>query len=155
MSAETPHRNSSVFSTEEFHRAKRAPLSVTARPEPFSLRSSLSARGAWLKEWIVPPNVLAEPPAAFAELTAYAHRGAWTSSTSGPLRRLAGLWLFVVVLPATFLLRMAEWLLQRPSRALFATVVWQLVIRSDGPGPWLSAHLFRPILSGLGWIFLS
>lgn len=162
MSTETtPRNNSSVFSED----LDSPFLSVEPPAEPFSLRPSLRSRPAtlrdrirgavgWLKAWIVPPNVLMEPPPAFSELAGYATRGAWTRSRDGFLRGLAKLWLVVVALPAIVWLRLKEWVITRPSRALLAVVVWQLLIRSE-PGAWLSDHVIRPYFHVLSWIFLS
>lgn len=157
----TPRNNSSVFSED----LDSPFLSVEPPAEPFSLRPTLQsppttvrdrlvvAKGL-LKEWLVPPNVLTEPPPAFSELAGYATRGAWTRSRDGFLRGLAKLWLVVVALPMIVKLRLKEWVLTRPSRALFAVIVWQLFIRSE-PGVWLSAHVIRPYFHVLSWIFLS
>lgn len=162
MSTDTTPRNTSVFSAEELDSPF---LSVEPPAEPFSLRSSLRSRPAtlrdgirsargWLKDWIVPPNVLMEPPPAFSELAGYATRGAWTRSRDGFLRGLAKLWLVVVALPMIVKLRIKEWAVTRPSRAVAAVIVWQLSIRSE-PGVWLSDHVIRPYFHVLSWIFLS
>jgi hypothetical protein len=102
----------------------------------------------------VPPHVLTSPPAAYDELTAYAYRGSWTSSAHGFIRGLGTLWLIVIALPVIFALRMVEWIIQRPSRALFFVLVWELAIRTP-PGLWLCHDVLRPFWSVLGWIFLS
>lgn len=157
MSTETTHRNPSAFS-EGFN---KAPAERETGAEAFGLRSNtetlrnrLSAAGQLFRAWIVPPSLLTEPMASMAELTAYAYRGRWTADRTGFIRGIGKLWFTVIVLPVAYLLRLAEWLIQRPSRAIVATGIWLLIAHSDGPGPWLIDNVFRPFWSCLGWIFL-
>lgn len=156
MSTDTTPRNSSVFSLrpEDAPSERQKPAEAfSLQPSPVTFRDRLEVGVEAARAWIVPPNVLTTPPEPFSELSSYASRGAWTSST-GVIRRLGVLWLAVVALPAIFCLRMAEWLIQRPSRALLFAVIWQLFIRS-GAGEWLSDYVIHPILAAAAWVFLS
>lgn len=157
----TPRNDSSVFS-EDLHEPF---LSVQPPAEPFSLRPTLQSKPVTARDrfeagveaakaWIVPPNVLTEPPPAFSDLFGYVSRGAWTSGRGGILRQLAALWLFIVALPTIVKLRLKEWVMTRPTRTVFAVVIWQLFIRSE-PGAWLSDYVIRPYFHALAWMFLS
>lgn len=112
----------------------------------------LDAALRWLKEFLVPPQVLTEPPPAFAELTAYAYRGSWTRTASGFIRGLGTIWLIFIALPVIFGLRLIEWLIQRPTRALFFYSIWHLIY-ATAIGHFLAQYLFLPFWSGLRWIF--
>lgn len=163
MSTDTTPRNSSVFGTEDLDSPFLAPLSVEPEPKAFSLRPTLQSKSATLsdrlgaaaeaaKAWLVPPNVLTEPAPALVEMSAYARRGAWTSG-DGLLRKLGVLWMLLVAVPTAFVLRLKEWMVQRPSRAIFFVLIWQLAIRSD-QGAWIADHIIRPYFHALAWIFL-
>lgn len=102
--------------------------------------------------WI-PPRFLTEPPTSIAEMTAYAQRAGWTSSTTGLARKLGVLWFYVVTLPVAVVTRYIGWIAERPGRGLLAFGIWQLLIRSV-PGLWLTEHLVNPVLAALAWIFL-
>lgn len=157
MTAETTRRNPPVSSGDfEGVRSEREngrEVSSLHSPDG-ALRNTLRSAGAWLKGWIVPPNVLVLPPPAWAQLSAYAYRGDWTRDLRGFIRGLGTLWLTLVALPVVAICRYVEWVFARPTRAIFFIAIWLLVVHSDGPGPWLATYVIRPFWSGLGWIFL-
>lgn len=93
-------------------------------------------------------------PLGWDELTAYAHRGAWTKDGRTFLRGLGVLWLCVVGLPTVVCARFLEWLLTRPSRGLMSAVVVELVLRGTPFGHWLAAGVVRPFFHGLAMVFL-
>lgn len=105
-----------------------------------------------VRAYITPPQVWAEPPASMAELAAYAHWGGWTTST-GTVRRLGIVWHRLVGLPVTTCCRYAEWIAQRPGRAIPVFVLWKLLI-STGPGPGFADHVIRPALAAVAWVLL-
>ena len=108
---------------------------------------------AGIRAYVTPPSVLTEAPASVAELAAYAHWGAWTSGTDGPLRKLGIVWHRLIGLPVTVVCRYVEWTAQRPGRAIPVYLLWKLLI-STGPGPWAADHLIRPVLGVLAWVLL-
>ncbi len=120
---------------------------------PATAREWLRAGLAGVKGYVVPPAVVTDPPASLAELAGYAHWGAWTTRTYGPVRAFGVWWFRLVALPVTAVCRYAEWIAQRPGRALPVFVVWKLLI-STGPGPWLAGHVIRPVLALAGWVLL-
>lgn len=118
-----------------------------------TLRERMLSWWEWLREYVTPPSVLTESPASVAELAAYAHWGAWTSSTGGPLRRLGIVWHRLFGLPTTVVCRYVEWIFQRPGRAIPVYLLWKLLI-STGPGPWAADHIIRPVLGVFAWVLL-
>lgn len=118
-----------------------------------TLRERMRSGWEWLREYVTPPSVLTESPASVAELAAYAHWGAWTSSTGGPLRRLGIVWHRLVGLPTTVVCRYVEWIAQRPGRAIPVYLLFKLLI-STGPGPWAAENIIRPVLGVLAWVLL-
>ena len=118
-----------------------------------TLREQLRSGLGGIKGYLTPPSVLTESPASVAELAAYAHWGAWTSSTDGPLRKLGIVWHRMFSLPATVVCRYVEWIWQRPGRAVPVFVLWKLLI-STGPGPWAADHLIRPVLGVIARVLL-
>lgn len=169
--AEPPRRRPSPYprpatdgnsppSSGESGQAPDASSEPHAEPEVSSLQSEPVTVREWLRGWLValrgywiPPAVLTEPPATVAELAAYAWRGGWTASETGPARRLGIWWHRLVSLPATTVCRYVEWVLQRPGRAVPVFVLWKLLINT-GPGPWAADHLIRPVLGLLAWVLL-
>lgn len=102
--------------------------------------------------WI-PPAVLTEPPAPVADLAAYARAGAWTRRRSG-LVRSAGVWWFRLVgLPYTVVCRYAEWIAQRPGRAI-PVLLFVKVMASTSWGSWTVEHLVEPATRAAIWLFL-
>ncbi|WP_433732562.1 hypothetical protein ACQP2Y_46740 (plasmid) [Actinoplanes sp. CA-051413] len=118
-----------------------------------TLREQIRSGLAGIKGYLTPPSVLTQPPASVAELAAYAHWGAWTSRTDGPLRRLGIVWHRLVSLPVTVVCRYVEWIAQRPGRAIPVYLLFKLLI-STGPGPWVADHLIRPVLGVIAWVLL-
>jgi hypothetical protein len=158
------HGNSPQVSTGESKGAPASPLVQEDSEKVSSLQSSLHFNLDTLREQIrsglggikgywTPPSVLTETPASVAELAAYAHWGAWTSSTDGPLRKLGIVWHRAFSLPATVVCRYVEWLWQRPGRLIPVYVLWKLLI-STGPGPWVADHLIHPVLGVIAWVLL-
>jgi len=101
----------------------------------------------------VPPTLLTDPPPAYRDLAAYAHRGAWTANPYGPVRGLGVAWHRAVSLPVTLVCRYVEWVAQRPARALVVFGLWKLLILT-GPGPWLADHIVRPVAAAAAWVLL-
>jgi hypothetical protein len=101
----------------------------------------------------MPPRFLTEPPASIAEMTAYAQRAGWVSTTDGLARRLGQLWFYVVTLPVAAVTRYVGWMAERPGRAILAFAIYQMFIRSI-PGIWITEHLISPILAAAAWTFL-
>lgn len=115
--------------------------------------------------YFTPPAVLTERPASVAELRAYAEQADWTASPAacvdehgrrhapGTIRRLGIWWYRLVGLPTTVACRYAEWIAQRPGRAIPVFVLWKLCI-SSGPGPWVSDNVILPAAHAAAWILL-
>jgi hypothetical protein len=118
-----------------------------------TLREQIRSGLGGIKGYLTPPSVLTEAPASVAELAAYAHWGAWTKSTGGPLRKLGIVWHRMFSLPATVVCRYVEWLAQRPGRLIPVFALFKLLI-STGPGPWVADHLIHPVLGALAWVLL-
>lgn len=105
------------------------------------------------REYWTPPNLLTKPPPAYSALVNYAYRGAWTSKPAGPVREVGIFWHRAASLPVTAVCRYAEWIGQRPGRAIPVFIVWRLFIAS-GAGVWLTAHVIHPVLGFLAWALL-
>ena len=158
------HGNSPQVSTGESKGAPEPILVQEDGEKVSSLQSSLhfaldtvreqirSGLGG-IKDYLTPPSVLTDTPASVAELAAYAHWGAWTSSTDGPLRKLGIVWHRMFSLPATVICRYVEWIWQRPGRAIPVYLLFKLLI-STGPGPWAVDHLIHPVLGVIAWVLL-
>lgn len=112
----------------------------------FSLRSWL---GDTLGRYWTPPALWTQPAASLNDLSAYAHRGEWTSK-KGPLRALGIGWWRVIGLPITAACRRIEWVAQRPGRFLTIFTLFVLVARSN----WghTALHWLALPLRGLGWL---
>jgi hypothetical protein len=103
--------------------------------------------------YVTPPAVLTEPPASVAELATYARAGAWTGRRSGLVRGAGVWWYRLVGLPCTVVCRYAEWIFQRPGRAIPVLLLVKL-LASTTWGSWSVAHLVTPALHAALWLFL-
>jgi hypothetical protein len=136
-----------------------SPERETAEKSTPTLQSAITDRDAWLRwiaaarEYFTPPSLLTEPPPSYTELRAYAHRAGWTSKDTGVVRTLGVWWHRFVGLPVTFVCRYAEWIAQRPGRAIPVFALWKLLILTT-PGPWLADHIIRPVLGFVAWVLL-
>lgn len=117
--------------------------------EGYDWRVRLRAAGAYF----TPPSVLTDRPASVKELSAYAHRAGWTAQPHGPLRALGIGWHRAIGLPATVVCRYAEWIAQRPGRALPVFALWKLLILT-GPGPWIAENVITPAAHVAAWVLL-
>lgn len=119
---------------------------------------SAPARGEQVRSWIrasveylTPPAVLTDRPASVAELAAYARHAGWTAQGAGPVRAAGVAWWRLVGLPATVVCRYAEWIAQRPGRAIPVFVMWKAVITTGG-GPWFVDNVLAPVGQAAAWI---
>lgn len=129
-------------------------------PEPSTLHPETITHSDRMRRWLqaakaylTPPSVLAEPPPSYTELVNYAHHGAWTRHTNGPVRAAGIWWHRLVSLPITGACRYLEWIAQRPGRAIAVAVVVKLAALT-GPGGWTVEHLIRPTLAAAAWVLL-
>lgn len=99
-----------------------------------------------------PPEILTKRPPAVSGLAAYAKRGAWTRQIDGPIRRAGVAWFRVVGIPVTVLCRFAEWVWQRPGRAV-PVLVLAKVLAHTTPGRWV-VDTGSTIVSVLAWALL-
>jgi hypothetical protein len=90
----------------------------------------------WAKELYAPPPILTQRPPSVSALAAYAKHGAWTRGRSGFLRGAGVAWFRFVGVPVTVLCRAAEWIWQRPGRAVPVAVLVK-VLAHTSPGRWL------------------
>lgn len=128
--------------------------SLTERDARTRLRNVGASLGRRLGEFFIFPQALVDAPPGRAELTAYAHRGAWTADGRGFVRGLGVLWLYAIALPVVYRARFKEWLLTRPSRAVLFIALALLVLHKTGPGHWAADSIIRPWFHALAWIFL-
>lgn len=106
-----------------------------------------AARAYW-----TPPEILTKRPPAVSALSAYAKAGAWTRQVDGPIRR-AGVWWFRLIgVPVTVACRFAEWVWQRPGRAIPVLVLCK-VLALTTPGAWL-VDAGTDVVSALAWALL-
>lgn len=125
----------------------------TVHPDRLTVRDRIAGLVEASRAYWVPPNLLTQPPASVAELSDYAHHAGWTRRTDGPVRAFGIGWHRAVGLPITVVCRYAEWIAQRPGRALPVFGVWKLVILT-GPGPDIADHIIRPALAFVAWVLL-
>lgn len=149
-------RNSEVGSSD-FHdpHAERE----TGPDEAQTRKSALTDRDMWADlarralAYITPPSVLTGHPDTVAQLAAYAKAGAWTRRRSGVIRALGVWWYRLVGLPYTVTCRYAEWIAQRPGRAIPVLLLVKL-LASTTPGAWVVEHVIVPIGHAAAWLFL-
>jgi hypothetical protein len=89
---------------------------------------------SWLGEILTrywkPPGLWTEPAASLDELSAYAHRGEWTSRHG--FARACGIgWWRLVGLPVTAVCRRIEWIAQRPGRFITVFVLVKLLAHTS------------------------
>lgn len=148
-------RNPEVCSAE-FEGASEPTPSTGERAE--TLKSEVTVRDrvrdvlVASRAYWTPPEILTKRPPTVAALAAYARRGAWTRDLDGPIRR-AGVWWFRLVgVPVTVMCRFAEWVWQRPGRALTASTLFVLFAHTT-PGRWL-VDAVSAVVGVLAWALL-
>lgn len=126
---------------------------------PQTRKSALTDRDFWLnlvdrvRAYLTPPSLLTERPDSVAQLAAYAKTGAWTKRRTGAIRS-AGIWWYRLVgLPYTTICRYAEWIAQRPGRAIPVLLLVKL-LASTTPGSWFVEHVIVPVGHTVVWLFL-
>ncbi len=106
----------------------------------------------WAKELYAPPPILAERPPSVAALSAYAKHGAWTRTRKGFLRSAGVAWFRVVGVPITVACRVAEWIWQRPGRAIPVAVLVKVLAHTT-PGVWV-VNAGSYVVGALAWALL-
>lgn len=109
----------------------------------------MTALGAYL----TPPQVFTDRPASLAELAEYARYAQWTTQDAGLVRACGIWWYRLVGYPKTVTGRYAEWIWQRPGRAIPALLTVKLIAHTT-PGAWVVDHVVYPAAQLAGHIFL-
>jgi hypothetical protein len=132
-------------------------------PEPVEAESSVTGRERfldrtdrifdWVKGFFALPNPLTQPPADWAELTAYAHYSVRMQHAPALVRFISSLWLYAIALPTIALGRWREWVLTRPGRAVLFLGVAELFLRTTPIGHAVG-DLIRSLYAGLAWLLL-
>lgn len=131
----------------------------TAAHGPETLHSAVTNSDKWGRlldqtlAYFTPPAILTDQPATIPDLSRYAHRGAWTARTDGPIRAAGIWWWRLAALPTTIACRTWEWIAQRPGRAIPIAVITKL-LASTTPGNWVVHHLIAPLTRAAIWLFL-
>lgn len=118
--------------------------------------SEVTVRDPWwwrLRDYFTPPELFTDRPASIPELAAYAHRGDWTRQQYGALRAAGIWWWRLVGYPKTVRHRFAEWLWQRPGRAVTAVLLVKLLSLTT-PGAYVVDQLIEPVVHAAIWLFL-
>lgn len=103
--------------------------------------------------YFTPPSVITARPDSVVELRRYPREGDWLLDRVNPLRGLAVTYWRVIGLPVTVACRYAEWVAQRPGRAVLAYLLWRLLTVA-GPGRWIVENV-GPVLGSIAeWLFL-
>lgn len=85
--------------------------------------SRLERAQAWVRETWWMPNLLTERPPSVVEVVAYAETGAQHAREDGPARGGSKLWGYLVAAPASAVLYLLAYLIQRPGRAATVGIV--------------------------------
>lgn len=137
--------------------------SSTRTPDPVQAESSVTGRERllghtdraydWVKNFFALPNPLTQPPAEWAELTAYAHYSVRMQNAPALVRGISSIWLYAIALPTIALGRWREWVLTRPGRAVLFIGVAELFLRTTPLGHGVG-DLIRHFYAGLAWLLL-